>query len=48
MTHRRAEIIARLAVFIIAVQEFFDAWKYADQDLSLLQAAKQEFDKLPN
>ena len=29
-------------------RKFFDAWKYADQDIPLLQAAKQESEKLPN
>jgi predicted negative regulator of RcsB-dependent stress response len=28
-------------------KKFLDVWKYADQDTSLLQAAKQELNKLP-
>jgi len=29
-------------------KKLFNAWKYADQDLTLLQTARREFDKLPN
>ena len=28
-------------------KKFFDAWKYADRDITLLQEAKREFNKLP-
>ena len=29
-------------------KKFLDAWKYADPDIPLLQAAKEESEKLPN